>query len=64
MHFIFTHWISALVVVVFVGGLVLWITSARTRSKETYPLPKRKIQNRFSTKEEGPPLLIRLPKLG
>jgi len=65
MYSIITHyWISTLVAVSIMGGLVLWIASARMNRKETHPLPKSKVKNKYNTKNQGPPLLIRLPKLG
>lgn len=65
MNFIIAHyWISTMVAVAIVGGLVLWIASARTRRKENYPLPEKKAKSSTVMKAGGPPLLIQLPKLG
>ncbi|MBZ0246563.1 MAG: hypothetical protein K8H85_11500 [Cyclobacteriaceae bacterium] len=58
------YWISTIVAVTILGGLALWIASTKMSRKEIHPIPKRKIKNNFSAKNEGPPLLIRLPKLG
>jgi len=65
MYSIITHyWISTVVVVSILGGLALWIASAKMSRKEKYPLPTRKVKSGFYSKNQGPPLLIRLPKLG
>lgn len=58
------YWISTIVAVTIMGGLVLWIANAKLSRKEIHPIPKRKIKNKFNGKNAEPPLLIRLPKLG
>ncbi len=57
------YWIITLILFGVVGGGVFWINGLRTR-KENYPLPKSKVETGRYSKHQGPPLLIRLPKLG
>jgi len=66
MHWIITHyWISTILAVVVVGGLMLLLDSIRLNRKKPHPLPRRKVSlNDLSHKNSRSPLLIRLPKLG
>lgn len=66
MYWIVTHyWISTLLVVGLMVGLVMLINLIRVSRYPNYPVPKRKALTSGSGVENPKsPLLIRLPKLG
>lgn len=65
MYWIVTHyWISSIIAVVLIGGIMVLINGIKPKSTTIHPAPKRKTIATDLTKNPKSPLLIRLPKLG